>query len=99
MAAFEETSGLFSAKAPVFIQIVACRESTLPSEPIAVRIVIRASSARVVRIDSSIVSSRRTGRFAFQEQTAVRGSILVYDLEPKPPPISGEMIRTRLSGS
>ena len=50
---------------------------------------------REVSIDSPTVLTIRTGRPALRARAMVSGSMRVYDLEPKPPPRKGTMIRTR----
>ena len=48
---------------------------------------------------SSTRLTTRTGRPALRATAIVSGSMRVYDLEPKPPPRNGTMIRTRPSGT
>src|SRR3954466_876983 len=56
-----------------------------------------ALSRRAVSIDSEIDRQTRTGRRTFQAIAATSGSIFTDALPPKPPPISGDITRTRLS--
>jgi hypothetical protein len=51
-----------------------------------------------VCIDSLTLWATRTGRPAFRAKAATSGSILVYDLLPKPPPTNGMISRTLARG-